>query len=585
MKKNNILKVVLLAILVAVVFTWIFPTTQYDQTNNVVDGQMLQVGVFTLTSYVRVLFNYFLHILLTVFAIGAFYGVAYKIPAYRYLLDTIVLKFKGKEKVFLISIMIITAVIVSLTGFKLGVGILFVFPFIISLVLLMGYNKLVAASVTVGSAVVGMIGATLSTTANDYINYVLETSYDAEIVSKIFLLAIGLTLLIYNVLIYASKTKNDTDKVLAFVPTSIEYDEVEVVKKEKKTRKKINIDFSFITKFFAKITKPSKEKKTKKTKDKKKDKKKVVKKETKKVEKKSTKKEVTKKVVAKKEEKKTASKKAAPKKKVLAKKSTKTKANDNKSDSVKVIKGGNKVKIWPFIVVFDLLFLIIVLSVFDWSTIFKTTWPTDALNAIKEFEIFGFPIFDKLLGASTLYEFGNWSLDAEIPIVIFIFTGILALMYKLSFNKFIDGILDGMKKAFVPAITMFIAYLVLIICVQNQLHIAKFFLGITSGLNVITMSITLMFSGLINMDIFYVAQTTLPYVRTVISDASLYPTIAVMTQAMYGLIMLIAPTSVILIGVLSYLDIPYLQWIKHIWKLFVELLVVLLIFFLIVVLI
>ena len=214
--------------------------------------------------------------------------------------------------------------------------------------------------------------------------------------------------------------------------------------------------------------------------------------------------------------------------------------------------------------------------------------------AIKEFKLFDFPIFDKVLGITnpatgglSLNEFGNWTLNYEIPMVIFIFTGILALMYKVSFSKFIEGILEGMKKAFVPALTMFIAYFILIVCVQNlfQLQFTKFFLEITNGLNVITMSLALMFSSLFNMDAVYIAQTTLPYVTTVITDTSLYSLIAVMTQAMYGLVMLIAPTSVILIGVLSYLDIPYLQWIKHIWKLFLELLVVLLIFFLILVLV
>ena len=134
---------------------------------------------------------------------------------------------------------------------------------------------------------------------------------------------------------------------------------------------------------------------------------------------------------------------------------------------------------------------------------------------------------------------------------------------------------------------MFIAYLVLIICVNDpfQLQFTKFFLDLTKGLNVITMSITLMLSSIFNMDVMYVIQTTLPYVTTVVKDTSLYPVLAMMVHAMYGLIMLIAPTSVILIGVLSYLDIPYLQWIKHIWKLFIELLLVLLVFFLILVLV
>ena len=41
--------------------------------------------------------------------------------------------------------------------------------------------------------------------------------------------------------------------------------------------------------------------------------------------------------------------------------------------------------------------------------------------------------------------------------------------------------------------------------------------------------------------------------------------------------MLVAPTSLILVITLYYLDIPYGKWLKTIWKLVVEILVLLLI--------
>ena len=50
---------------------------------------------------------------------------------------------------------------------------------------------------------------------------------------------------------------------------------------------------------------------------------------------------------------------------------------------------------------------------------------------------------------------------------------------------------------------------------------------------------------------------------------------------MYGLTMLVAPTSVILMGILTYLDIPYTKWLKTVWKLVLELLAVLLVVFII----
>ena len=49
--------------------------------------------------------------------------------------------------------------------------------------------------------------------------------------------------------------------------------------------------------------------------------------------------------------------------------------------------------------------------------------------------------------------------------------------------------------------------------------------------------------------------------------------------------MLVAPTSLVLMGILSYLKIPYGKWFKTIWKLLLELLVLLLIVFTILILI
>ena len=183
-----------------------------------------------------------------------------------------------------------------------------------------------------------------------------------------------------------------------------------------------------------------------------------------------------------------------------------------------------------------------------------------------------FPIFAKVLGNVT--DFGTWSLNYEIPCLIFLATSFLAFIYGLKFDEFLDGAIEGIKKAIKPAIYMFIVYLVLIIVTYNpfQLHFTKFLVNLTDGLNVITMTIVAMLASILNIESVYVAQSTLPYVTSVIT---------VIFQSVYGLMMLIAPTSVILLGTLTYLDISYTQWIKHIWKLFLELLLVLVIIFLI----
>ncbi len=542
MKKHNILKVILLSILVVVVCTWIFPQATYQYEFQ--EGARSQLGIFDLSTYtIEGLFRYFSYVLVFVLTSGMFYGVAYRIPAYRALLDKLVEKFKEKENIFLAVTMALIAIIVSVSG--LSFGMLFVFPFIISLVLLMGYNKLVAASVTVGSTIVGIMGTTLGISTTNYINLALGIDFNSEMVTKVILLVIGLVLLIYNVLAYAKKTKNGVDRVLELVP----------IAKNKTANDKV-------------VNNVVEEKEVSKKEDKKETKKTSTKKETKKTT--TTKKSTSAK-----------SSKSAKTAKTATKKTTKTKAYDLKSstDTVVKVKSKNNIKTWPFVLVFDLVVLILILSTFQWTDVANVDWFTKALDAVNDFKIGGFPIFAKLLG--NIQAFGSWSLGYEIPAMIVLATCFLAFIYGLKFDDFLDGIIDGMKRSMKPAIYMFLVYLVLIIVTFNpfQLNITKFFLNLTKGLNVITMTIIMAISSVLNIENVYVAQSQLPYITTIITDQTLYPLIGIICQSVYGLMMLIAPTSVILIGTLTYLDVPYTQWIKHIWKLFLELLLVLVVIF------
>lgn len=511
MKKYNVLKVILLTVLVVAVLSWILPAIQFG--GELVEYDRVQIGIFDFSSDLTIVFQYFSYIALTVFSIAIFYGVSYKVPAYRDLLDKIANKFKGKENILLAVIMALIAIIVSVTG--LNFAILFVFPFVISLVLLLGYNKLVAASVTVGSTIVGLLGTTLGSNTVVYINYILGTNVNTEIVTKIVILVIGLVLLIYNTLLYASKTKNGIDAVKECVPTEA---------------------------------------------------------------KKANKKEVVKaKKVVKAEVKKSDDKKA---KKTTTKKSTKTRANDLKESNNMVVKANKKSSVLPFAIIFDLVLIILMLATFDWQGVANINWFSDALDTINGLKIGNFPIFAKLLGS--VQAFGAWRLEYEIPTLLVVSSIILAFIYGFNFDDFIDAAKDGLNKSFRIVIYLFIICLILVISVNNpvQLHFAKFFMGITKGFNVITTTISVMFASVFNVDLNYLAQTTLPYIATIAGETN-YSIIAVIFQSVYGLMMLIAPTSVILIATLTYLDVSYTQWIKHIWKLFLQLLLVLVIAFLI----
>ena len=471
MKKHNTLKVVLLSIFVVVLCSWIFPAAQYS--GELVTQAREQIGLFNLFSYPLVTLAYFSYILFYVLVCGGLYGVLGKIPAYKKLLEKIVKGFKGKEVIFLALIMILLSAITSLVGFSFGLIILF--PMLISIILMMGYNKLVAASVTVGSVICGMIGNTYANDTFSYINSILGTNLTDNLMYKGIILGLAVLLLIFNVLRYAKKSKTNVVEKDALIP-----------------------------------------------------------------------------------------------------------------EDVKVVKG-KKVRVWPLVIIFDLMLIVMLLGVFPWSTIFpKLDWFTKALNWVQTYELFGFPIFAKLLGDVSL--FGEWSYmlgsvpSAAIPTLVLITTVILGLVYRVKFDDFLDGIINGMKKALGPAVIMTMLSLILIISTYHpfQLNITNWLLGFGEGLNVVIMSLVAMFSSFVNVDALYVAQSTLPYVTSIFTDSALYPLIAIIFQSIYGLSMLVLPSSIILMGTLSYLDISYGKWLKHIWKLFVEILVVLIIIFIII---
>ena len=512
MKKHNTFKVVLITILVLVLLTWILPAAYYS--GSYIDQGRVQMGIFDLFNYPVTSISYFGYIAIYVLVVGGFYGVLNKIGAYRTMLDKLVSKFKGKEVVVLSIMMVLISILTSVCGLQLGLVIFF--PMIISLILLMGFDKIVAALAVVGSTMIGMLGTTYGYNNTGIIPSILGNGFADQILTKCILLFLGMVLLIFNTIWYIKKSKSANKKA--------NVKKVEA-KEEKKTTK---------------TTKNSKNSKTKSSQD---------------------------------------TKAAVKEEKVIV-----VTEEDEEDSYVPATISGKKHVVWPLALVLFLIFVILVLAFISWSGAFGLTAMQDATTAVTSFEVFGFPLFGKLLG--TINAFGSWSV-VDLIVVLMVFMLILALIYKVKFNEVIDGFIDGVKRALGPAVIVVLLYTILVITTYHpfQLVIYKAILGITEGFNVFTTFIVAILSALFNVDPAYAFQSSLPYFASIVTNADNYPIVAVVYQAAYGLTMLVAPTSLILMGTLSYLKVSYGKWFKTIWKLLLELLVLLLIVFTILILI
>ncbi len=475
MKKHNALKVVIITLLLFALLTWILPCAAF-QTEYTELGRY-QAGLFDILSYQSTVLGYFGYVALFVLVVGGFYGVLYKTGAYRRMLDSLVKKFKGKEVICLVVIMALFAFLTSFAGLQLAL--LMLFPFVISLVLMMGYNKSTAIAVTAGSVAVGLMGTTFAYNTTQVLQQYLSVELTDLIWVKVILLVLGVVLLALFVLKFGKKasTKKADDKE-EFIPEEV---------------------------------------KTTKGKEKDKDKK-------------------------------------------------------------------HKVKVWPLVLILDLILLVTILGFIPWNGAFGITLFEDVTTAITEFELFGFPIFGKILGAVS--PFGYWTL-VELVTVMLLAIIILKFVYKIKWDDVFDGFGKGVRRALVPALIVILIYTCLVLTTYDpyQLVIYKFILGLTKGFNIFTTGLVVVISSIFNGDPLYAFYSVLPYFVSVVTDTNNYQLIAVIFQSLYGIVTLVAPTSIPLMATLAYTNTSYKDWFKYIWKLLVALLVLAFIVFIVLLLI
>lgn len=468
MKKTGLFKIIMFILLGIVVCTWIFSASYFNE-GELVDLGMYNIGFF---DYFQLLFGsfeftYFLQIFILLVSIGALYGVLGKTGKYRAWIERIVNNFKGKETALLIIIAFVIAALTSV--FDYGFCLFIFFPFVISIILAMGYDKITACLATFGAMFVGTIGSTLGYNTSIVVSELLEEGKYNAILFKIILFVLAFAILFY-VLLKAKKSKSINTNEITFIGE----------------------------------------------------------------------------------------------------------------------KSSNKYSVAYIIVAFALLFILTIIGCTTWSKtfgieIFNTFNTNIADVAIKlpyfhittsgiDCGIEKIAIFGKLLGTSI--SFGEWY-NAEMSIMCLIAALLLGKIYRVK-NTF-SAMADGAKKMLKPALLVLLAYCVVYFAGNTMFYstLAELFLGITKKFNIFFSTISLIIASALNVDMLYVANYAIPQISAIGVDNQV---LSVLAQGIYGVTMLIAPTSALLVLGLSYLEIPYKEWVKKNWILAFALLGLVLVF-------
>ena len=524
---HHALRILVVTLLYFALFSWFLPVASF-QSEYAQEG-FNQIGLFDLLSnYFATSIQYFGTFALFVLVVGGFYGVLHMIPGYRALVDKMVRSLEGNEKLFICVSIIMLAVITSVCGMQLGLIVFF--PLLASIILLLGYDKMVVALTLAGSTVIGIMGTTISSTNVTYLVQYLAANeetvtYSTALGVRTAILLLGIVLLIVTTLRYMKKSATVTGGVAA--KTTIASEDAPVIIKD------ITDDSKTVKKTTVKKT--------------------TVKKTTKKKSKGNN-------------------KALAMEREVIA---VKEDFGNSDCDIVPSVVSG-KHNTFPITIVFALLFIIFVLAYIPWSSNLGVTFFDDITKSFTEFKMFGFQIFGKILG--TTKAFGTWELTDMIPVIV-VFTLLLGLIYKIKFSDFIEGFAKGVKKAVIPAAIVILIYVGLVIVTFHgyQLSMYKSLFTLAHGhfnaLGQVLTAFATMLAGFFNSDPTYVFNALPPYFTSLFTDGAVYDRVMVLMQSMYGLTMLVAPTSLLLLVVLSTLNVSLKDWFKNTWLLLVVLFV------------
>lgn len=466
MKKHSLTKILGILLLLLIVVSYILPGRQ---------EAVSRIGIADLLLYYfSIVLQNFSYIILFALAVGGFYGVLNKTSSYKKLLDSIVTKVKPLGKKFIYITIILFAIVASMTGITIP---LFVFvPFVVSIILLLGYDKLVALSATIASIVIGYIGGVFVSFVNPntygtntYEEFVGLESKFANTFPKLLLLFTGIALLIY----YVSK-------------------HIKAVE-DKKVKYELNDDSELL---------------------------------------------------------------------------------------ISEVKGTYKdIKTWPLIIVLVFMFIILVIGMIPWKELFNITVFSDFHTWLTGLSIKKFNIIPNII-SSGLPALGEWTASGN-PMAVYVYismlivfvTLLIALINKVKMNDVMDNFIEGSKKMLPTVIVITIAYTVLVCAFNNGFletlitKYGKFNYGLSA--------IFAFLGCILHVDTTWIAAGSFSPIVNLITDESVYSSVAILLQGIYGIALLVGPTSLILILGLSYFDVPYTTWMKYIWRFILALMILL----------
>jgi len=218
------------------------------------------------------------------------------------------------------------------------------------------------------------------------------------------------------------------------------------------------------------------------------------------------------------------------------------------------------------LIVIALLFIVFVLGLTPWKDVkvFGTLYQN-----IQQVKIGSFAIFDSILGFWEV--FGEWTYNSLYPTIVLAII-VMAIFNKLSFGEMIEGCIEGAKKVIGISFLAALMSLVVIFTLNSGMMVTIVNFIAKSG-NIALVTLSSFLTTPFMVEVSYAGQYIFELLSTVVNDEQMIEVIGLIVQITYGFGMLIAPSSILLMIGLYYVEEKYTTWFKYVWKLLLAILI------------
>jgi uncharacterized ion transporter superfamily protein YfcC len=228
----------------------------------------------------------------------------------------------------------------------------------------------------------------------------------------------------------------------------------------------------------------------------------------------------------------------------------------------------NKKSFIPLVIILDIAILFLLVAGFNWKyglgvEIFETVYTDMMAYKIGEFAIFNFII-------GSVNPIGWWNITDFIVFMVMLAL-LISWVYSIKIKDAFEAFVEGAKEMVVPALYASFAFILMAafsLTSQGGIYntIVDSILSIKDGFSYIGVILLPLVSALFQNDLTSIVDVTSGAITTVVTDVKAYPIYGIAYQSLHSLMMLILPTSFMLVAALTYLKVSYIDWIKYVWK-------------------